>query len=73
MIFCRMYVSVDNLPMLQRYVIFVGIVLSRAVLGGSRSGYNVSPGLVRVNAEIEVSTVSLRCGSCQCCSSVYTV
>ncbi len=65
-IICRMYVSADNLPMLQRNVIFVGIVLNRALLGGSRSGYNVSPVLVRVIAETVVLTARLRCVSCQC-------
>ncbi len=64
-IVCRMYVSVDNITMLQRNVISVGIVLSRALLGGSRSGYNVSLVVVRVNVEIVISTASLHCGSCQ--------
>jgi hypothetical protein len=64
-IVCRMYVSADNITMLQRNVISVGIVLNRALLGGSRSGYNVSLVVVRVNVEIVISTASLHCGSCQ--------
>jgi hypothetical protein len=62
---CRMYVSVDNLLMLQRKVKFVGTVLNRAVLSRNRSGYNVSFDLVRAIAETMALTVGRRCVRCQ--------
>jgi hypothetical protein len=63
-IVCRMYVSADNIIMLQRHVITFGNVLIRALVGDSRSGYNVSLAVVRVNVETVILKANLHCGNC---------
>jgi hypothetical protein len=50
--------------MLQRHVITFGNVLIRALVGDSRSGYNVSLVEVRVNVETVLLNANLYCGNC---------